>query len=211
MDQNAAPRTILEAEPPVFDCFENGLDVLEELRSFANQPSLYELASADSGSIHYELGDLKAALYNNNRLLLSTSLAESAFPQNCHVSDLISEITDSEKTAGNGSNDTGMTTSSGLPTDSLCTGRVKGRNGRAPSNVNIRKRDKERKLESTKKGIEKANRDLSTYVQDLTRQVHRLKMDLLQHADCDCVLIQKYVASEARRYVSGYQGAQSHQ
>ncbi|RBA09643.1 hypothetical protein FPRO05_14342 [Fusarium proliferatum] len=49
--------------------------------------------------------------------------------------------------------------------------------------------------------MEQINRELSTCATDLTLQVYNLKMKLLQHTDCDCALIQEYIASEAHRYI----------
>ncbi|KAF5671227.1 hypothetical protein FHETE_4197 [Fusarium heterosporum] len=205
MDQNTTPRTIPEDTLPEFNSFETELDDVGDLWSFSNQSNLYKLASADTNNIHYDLSDARDAFYGNNHLPRSASLAECEVRQQCPPSDPCSEsVTD------NASVSTGVTTSSNNPADSLCDVRVKGRNGRAPSDVSIKKREKERKLESTEKEIEKAHRDLSACAEDLTQQVHKLKMDLLQHVDCDCVLIQKYIASEARRYVSEYQGTRSH-
>ncbi|KAG7404174.1 hypothetical protein Forpe1208_v003554 [Fusarium oxysporum f. sp. rapae] len=66
-------------------------------------------------------------------------------------------------------------------------------------------RDKQRKvankLRADEDDVERANRDLSSCVSDLTLQVYQLKMRLLQHTDCDCHLIQDYIANEAHRYI----------
>ncbi|KAF4998996.1 hypothetical protein FGRMN_2795 [Fusarium graminum] len=206
MDQIAAPRTIPEDSLREFDSFEDNLDPLGDLWSIGNQSSLYELGPADTDSMNYELSNLRGAFHDENHLPRSASLAKPRYSQQYPASDPSSEDANIEEAVDGASKNTGVATSSDRPADSLCTVRAKGRNGRAPSDVSIKKRDKERKLESTEKEIEKAHRDLSACAEDLTQQVHKLKMDLLQHVDCDCVLIQKYIASEARRYVSEYQG-----
>ncbi|SCO87709.1 uncharacterized protein FRV6_11836 [Fusarium oxysporum] len=81
------------------------------------------------------------------------------------------------------------------------TRKVKERNRRAANKVRVRKREEERSLESTFNDIEKINRNLSACVKDLNQQVHDLKTSLLQHVDCDCTLIQEYIAHEAHHYV----------
>jgi hypothetical protein len=75
------------------------------------------------------------------------------------------------------------------------------RNRRASNKVHIRKREEQRNLESAEKVLELINRDLSTCATDLNSQVYDLKMKLLQHTDCDCALIQEYIANEAHRYI----------
>jgi len=81
------------------------------------------------------------------------------------------------------------------------TRKVQERNRIASNKFRIRKQEDERKLKSAEKDIEQINRDLSTCATDLTLQVYNLKMKLLQHTDCDCALIQEYIANEAHRYI----------
>ncbi|RKK26442.1 hypothetical protein BFJ67_g16651 [Fusarium oxysporum f. sp. cepae] len=81
------------------------------------------------------------------------------------------------------------------------TRKVQERNRIASNKFRIRKQEDERKLKSAEKDMEQINRDLSTCATDLTLQVHNLKMKLLQHTDCDCALIQEYIANEAHRYI----------
>ncbi|KAH7232425.1 hypothetical protein B0J15DRAFT_409227, partial [Fusarium solani] len=57
------------------------------------------------------------------------------------------------------------------------------------------------RLESSNQDLERIHRDLSTCVADLTFEVHKLKMQLLQHSGCNCTLIQNYLAYESQRYV----------
>ncbi|KAH6959991.1 hypothetical protein BKA56DRAFT_500546, partial [Ilyonectria sp. MPI-CAGE-AT-0026] len=42
----------------------------------------------------------------------------------------------------------------------------------------------------------------------LTREVHELKMQLLQHADCNCTLIQRYITLEAQQYIESIKRSQ---
>jgi hypothetical protein len=79
--------------------------------------------------------------------------------------------------------------------------KVQERNRIASNKFRAKKREDARKLESEEEDMERINRDLSTCVTDLTLQVHDLKMKLLQHTDCDCALIQEYIANEAHRYI----------
>jgi hypothetical protein len=85
--------------------------------------------------------------------------------------------------------------------NNICTRKVQERNRRASNKFRVRKQEVERKLRSAEKDMEQINRDLSTCATDLTLQVHNLKMRLLQHTDCDCALIQEYIANEAHRYI----------
>ncbi|KAF4947295.1 hypothetical protein FSARC_14012 [Fusarium sarcochroum] len=75
------------------------------------------------------------------------------------------------------------------------------RNRRATNKFRNRKREDQRNLESAEKDMEQVNRDLSTCATDLKNQVYNLKMKLLQHTDCDCTLIQEYIANNANRYI----------
>ncbi|KAH7142243.1 hypothetical protein DER46DRAFT_517931 [Fusarium sp. MPI-SDFR-AT-0072] len=84
------------------------------------------------------------------------------------------------------------------------TNNAQERNRRASNKFRVRKREDERKLKSAKKDMEQINRDLSTCATDLTLQVYNLKMKLLQHTDCDCALIQEYIANEAHRYIQDF-------
>ncbi|KAF4435932.1 Transcription factor atf21 [Fusarium acutatum] len=78
---------------------------------------------------------------------------------------------------------------------------VQERNRIASNKFRIKKREDAKKLRADEEDVERANRDLSGCVSDLTLQVYQLKMRLLQHTDCDCRLIQEYIANEANRYI----------
>lgn len=81
------------------------------------------------------------------------------------------------------------------------TGRTLERNRIASNKFRVKKREDAKKLRSNEEDMEQVNRKLSSCVSDLTLQVYELKMRLLQHTDCDCHLIQNYIASEAHRYI----------
>lgn len=75
------------------------------------------------------------------------------------------------------------------------------RNRRASNKFRNKKREDQRNLESAEKNMEQVNHDLSICATDLKSQVYNLKMKLLQHTNCDCALIQEYIANNANRYI----------
>jgi hypothetical protein len=77
---------------------------------------------------------------------------------------------------------------------------VQERNCIASSKFRFKKREAAKRLQAEEQDMERANRDLSSCVSDLAMQVYDLKMRLLQHTDCNCHLIQDYIANEAYRY-----------
>ncbi|KAF4981970.1 hypothetical protein FZEAL_2316 [Fusarium zealandicum] len=81
------------------------------------------------------------------------------------------------------------------------TRRLQERNRIASNKFRVRKREDAKRLRSDEEDMERINRDLSKCAADLTLQVYQLKMRLLQHTDCNCTLIQNYIANEANRYV----------
>lgn len=95
-----------------------------------------------------------------------------------------------------------QTTSSSSPDDADgFSKRVQERNRVASNKFRTKKREDAKKLKTDEEDMERVNRDLSSCVADLTQEVYQLKMRLLQHTDCDCALIQNYIASEAQRYI----------
>ncbi|KAM0415943.1 hypothetical protein ACHAPT_013096 [Fusarium lateritium] len=79
--------------------------------------------------------------------------------------------------------------------------RVQERNRVASNKFRVKKREDARRLKADEEDMERINRDLSSCVADLTLEVYNLKIRLLQHTDCDCSLIQDYIANEAHRYI----------
>jgi hypothetical protein len=49
--------------------------------------------------------------------------------------------------------------------------------------------------------LQSHNQYLSSYYSFLKEEVLRTRMELLQHAGCDCLLIREYIEKEARRTV----------
>lgn len=77
------------------------------------------------------------------------------------------------------------------------------RNRIAAAKCRLLKRDEASALASREQVMEDQNRYLSTYFDSLTAEIYHLKMQLLGHTDCNCVLIQKYIANEAKKSVDG--------
>ncbi|KAM5357090.1 hypothetical protein ACJZ2D_016626 [Fusarium nematophilum] len=81
--------------------------------------------------------------------------------------------------------------------------RMLERNRIAATKCRLRKRDEASILASREKAMEDRNRSLSACFDSLTAEIYYLKTELLRHADCNCVLIQKYIAHEAQKSVNG--------
>ncbi|KAH7120180.1 hypothetical protein B0J13DRAFT_568542 [Dactylonectria estremocensis] len=81
--------------------------------------------------------------------------------------------------------------------------RILERNRIAATKCRLRKRDEASALASCEQAMEDQNRYLSTYFDQLTAEIYHLKTQLLRHTDCNCILIQKYIANEARKSVDG--------
>jgi hypothetical protein len=56
---------------------------------------------------------------------------------------------------------------------------------------------------SEEQELEQTNHDLSICLTNLTHEVQELKMKLLQHIDCDCLLTHDYLTAETQRYICG--------
>lgn len=81
--------------------------------------------------------------------------------------------------------------------------RILERNRIAATKCRLRKRDEASALASREQAMEDQNRYLSSCFDTLTAEIYHLKTQLLQHTDCNCVLIQKYIANEAKKTVDG--------
>lgn len=115
----------------------------------------------------------------------------------------------SSSTPGDGTTTTAATTTGeadldgdGLPKDAQRR-RVLERNRIAATKCRVRKRDEAEALAVREKDMYDQNRQLATCFDSLAAEVYHLKTQLLRHTDCDCVLIQRYIANEARRSVDG--------
>ncbi|EGU86543.1 hypothetical protein HZS61_011432 [Fusarium oxysporum f. sp. conglutinans] len=85
--------------------------------------------------------------------------------------------------------------------NNMYTRKVQERNRMASNKFRARKKEDEKELKSAEKDMVQINRDLTNCATNLTLQVYNLKMKLLEHTDCDCTLIQEYIAHEAHRYI----------
>lgn len=90
----------------------------------------------------------------------------------------------------------------GLPKDPRRR-RILERNRIAATKCRLRKRDEADALASREQAMEDHHRYLSTCFESLTAEIYQLKTQLLQHTDCDCSLIQKYITNEAKKSVEG--------
>lgn len=79
--------------------------------------------------------------------------------------------------------------------------RDRERNRESASRCRQRRCQLEGELTSRERMLANYNQYLSSYYQSLTEEVHFIKELLLQHANCDCALIQEYIADEARKSV----------
>lgn len=75
------------------------------------------------------------------------------------------------------------------------------RNRIAADKFRVRKRENIERLQSEEQNVEKHNITLSDCVDKLITEIHQLKMQLLQHSDCNCTLIQDYIRNDAQRYI----------
>ena len=93
----------------------------------------------------------------------------------------------------------------GLPLDPRRR-RVLERNRIAATKCRLRKRDEASALASREHVMEDQNRYLLYCFDSLTTEIYNLKTQLLRHTDCGCVLIQKYIAHEAKKSVDNMLG-----
>ncbi|KFA48286.1 hypothetical protein S40293_08821 [Stachybotrys chartarum IBT 40293] len=80
------------------------------------------------------------------------------------------------------------------------------RNRVAATKCRLRKRDEASALASREQTVEDQNRYLSSCFDSLVSEVLQLKTELLRHTDCGCVLIQRYIAHEAKKTVENMTG-----
>lgn len=87
--------------------------------------------------------------------------------------------------------------------------RILERNRIAATKCRLRKRDEASALATKEQAMEDQNRYLSSCFDSLTTEIYHLKTQLLRHTDCNCHLIQKYIANEAKKSVEGLMGCTS--
>ncbi|KAK2593229.1 hypothetical protein QQS21_009069 [Conoideocrella luteorostrata] len=79
------------------------------------------------------------------------------------------------------------------------------RNRIASTKFRERKRNEIAQLESEEYSIEDVNRQLRRVLESLTSEILSLKMQILEHTDCNCKLIQAYINKEAVNFVQSLQ------
>ncbi|KAJ4052063.1 hypothetical protein NW756_001498 [Fusarium oxysporum] len=75
------------------------------------------------------------------------------------------------------------------------------RNRHAAAKCRARKQNQENALATEVEILEGRHQQLSSCYNDLIEQVYHLKSEILRHSDCNCVLIQQYIRSEAPKSV----------
>lgn len=81
--------------------------------------------------------------------------------------------------------------------------RILERNRIAASKCRLRKLNEASALVSRERALEDQNRSLISCFNSLATEIYYLKTELLRHTSCNCVLIQVYLANEARKSVDG--------
>ncbi|KAF4500852.1 Transcription factor atf1 [Fusarium agapanthi] len=71
------------------------------------------------------------------------------------------------------------------------------RNRRAAADCRARKQELQDKLNAEVEKLQDRHRELSASCNELRETCYQLKLELLRHGDCGCILIQRYIASEA--------------
>ncbi|RSM03797.1 hypothetical protein CEP52_007154 [Fusarium oligoseptatum] len=79
--------------------------------------------------------------------------------------------------------------------------RIRQQNKEAAIRCRRRKCQEEADLWSREKSLEDANRRLVSHCNYLKEEIYYIKEQLLQHSSCNCVLIQEYIANEAKKSV----------
>lgn len=79
--------------------------------------------------------------------------------------------------------------------------RAQVRNRTAATTFRDRKREEIEKMHSNEQDLEKINLNLTSCLKDLVIEAQQLKVNLLQHTNCECTLIQKYIRNEAQRFI----------
>ncbi|KAK2684371.1 hypothetical protein QWA68_016788 [Fusarium oxysporum] len=79
--------------------------------------------------------------------------------------------------------------------------RRRQRNRIAANKCRLRKRDEALALASREEAMEDQNRYLMMCFDSLKVEIYQLKTELLRHTECNCVLIQNYIANEAQKCV----------
>ncbi|OAQ59952.1 transcription factor atf21 [Pochonia chlamydosporia 170] len=80
------------------------------------------------------------------------------------------------------------------------------RSRKAANKFRERQRNEIAQLASEEHTIEDSNRQLRSMLNALTSEILALKMQILQHTNCNCKLIQAYINKEAHHFVQSLEG-----
>jgi len=83
--------------------------------------------------------------------------------------------------------------------------RIQHRNRIASNKFRNKKREDTMVLQARMEELEQLHNNLVSSRADYIQQIQYCKMLLLQHAECQCVLIQNYISMEAKRYIRNIQ------
>ncbi|KAK4672634.1 hypothetical protein QC763_104790 [Podospora pseudopauciseta] len=83
---------------------------------------------------------------------------------------------------------------------------LRSRNRQAAIRYRVKTQAAASRLEAEEQEISSRRKSLLTSVGQLREEVYNLKNEVLKHADCDCPLIQAYLAHAARQVYSGLRG-----
>lgn len=75
------------------------------------------------------------------------------------------------------------------------------RNREAATRYRQRRQEKAAYFTSCQERLDERRKELTSTVEALQAEICRLKGRLLQHTDCDCVMIHDYIANEAKKFV----------
>ncbi|KAK5996662.1 hypothetical protein PT974_02001 [Cladobotryum mycophilum] len=77
----------------------------------------------------------------------------------------------------------------------------------AATESRVKRRDEVSELVARERELEDQFRHLSSCLDSLADEIYNLKSQLLQHTNCDCKLIQRYIAAETRKSIDMLAGA----
>lgn len=78
---------------------------------------------------------------------------------------------------------------------------IRERNRQAAIRFRTRQRQGVARLKSDEQAVEKRHEELRNLVNSLNKEILYLKMQVLQHTNCNCIPVHHYVEQEAQQYL----------
>lgn len=78
---------------------------------------------------------------------------------------------------------------------------IRERNRQAAIRFRMRQRQGVARLKSDEQAVEKRHEELRNHVDSLNKEILCLKMQVLQHTNCNCIPVHHYVEQEAQQYL----------